>query len=222
MFPIHDDRPYGGIEGGRSNVVPVRSMGNSLSLSGVCGRSTQSPLPRAARGRHGRREGARYRETHVAGAFSAAQGKPLSARCAHSGAPRGVVLHAVSTRSATPREFGRGECALGWEWYGEKQFFLPALHGSRLRRSAPAAATASAAPSQATRLCRAPARRRRGRDPEGELQVHSGVGLRMACGRGEAPLRSLRSLRRPQSGRRSATPREFGRRECAMWEIAAY
>ena len=34
------------------------AYGNSFSLSGVCGRSTQSPLPRAARGRHGRHEGA--------------------------------------------------------------------------------------------------------------------------------------------------------------------
>ena len=57
------------------------------------------------------REGAMYRETHVAGAFSAADGKPLSARGARSGTPRGVVLHAVSARDAGRRTFGREECA---------------------------------------------------------------------------------------------------------------
>ena len=79
------------------------AYGNSLSLSRDCTRSTQSPLPRAARGRHGRREGAGYHKIHVIGTSFAAEGKPLVAAVdavtARSGAPRGVVLHAVSTYS---------------------------------------------------------------------------------------------------------------------------
>ena len=58
---------------------------------------------------------------------------------------------------------------------------LFASHRPRLRRSAPAAATVSATPSQATRLFAArqhvaavSATTARSRDPEGELQVHSG------------------------------------------------
>ena len=89
------------------------SEGNSLSLSGVCGRSTQSPLPRAARRRRSRgREGAGYHETHVVWAFAAAAGKPLSARGARKfgrGDSRVVVLRCGlwSTPSASrqlPRE----------------------------------------------------------------------------------------------------------------------
>ena len=57
-------------------------------------------------------------------------------------------------------------------WRGWRRLRVCGLGCACLRprrcRSAPAGS------SQATRLCRAPARRRRSRDPEGELWVHSG------------------------------------------------
>ena len=56
----------------------IAAYGNSLSLSGVCGWSTQSPLPRAARRRRSRgREGAGYHEIYVVGEILLAEGKPL-------------------------------------------------------------------------------------------------------------------------------------------------
>ena len=73
-----------------------------------------------------------YHEIHVIGTFSAAEGKPLSARGARSGAPRGAVLHAVSTYDAGRRTFGREGCAMRVNAAAEGQ--LPQPIGSSLER----------------------------------------------------------------------------------------
>ena len=82
-------------------------MDNSLSLSRDCVGGGQHAADTAAA-----REPV-TNKIHVVGASSAAEGKPLSARGTRSGAPRGVVLHAVSTCSAARREFSHGGCGMG-------------------------------------------------------------------------------------------------------------
>ena len=89
--------------------------GNSFSLSGVCGRSTQSPLPRAARRRRSRgREGAVYHKIHVVGIFSAADGLLFSRAtlAIRPQAPsRGSWQRSTQSPRAAPEGVARGRSA---------------------------------------------------------------------------------------------------------------
>ena len=145
-----------------------------------------------------------YRETHVVGTFSAADGKLLSARCARSGAPRGVVLHAVSARDAGRRTFGRLECATWVNAAAYGQLPQPqrclrrpraarGRHGRRegaMYRETYVVGAFSAAEGNSLSLSAAPSR--------GSRVPGDSCSRSIFCGGWEVPLRSLRSLRRPQ------------------------